>query len=107
MARFLILWRQNPWPPWPTDPSEFLEQNEAMMATIGELLKNGELEEFGWFQNGTSGYAISKGDAVDNFMRMSLFQPFILAEVHEIIPFKKGKEIMRAVLKSQIEAAKK
>lgn len=107
MARYLVLWRQNPVAPWPTDPSEALKLNEIMFATMDELIKKGEIDEFGWFQDAVSGYVISKGDSADIFRRSTMFQPYILGEVHEIISYEKGKEISIAVARAKIEAAKK
>ena len=107
MARFLTLWRNNPVAPWPTDPTEALKLNEKMFATLDNAIKKGEIEEFGFFQDGTSGYGIGKGESTDIFRRLRMFSPYILGEVHEIIPYEKGKEIMIAVAKAKIEAAKK
>ena len=107
MARFLVLWRTNPVAPWPTDPSEALELNEKMFAAIDDLIKKGEVKEFGYFPDGTSGYAIGEGEATDAFRNVSMFQPYILGEVHGIIPYEKGKEITIALLKARIAAAKK
>jgi len=107
MARYLILWRENPVAPWPTDPSEALKLNEKMFAAVDDLIKKGEIEEFGFFQDGTSGYTIGKGESTDMFRCSSMFLPYILGEVHEIIPYEKGKEIELAVAKARIEAAKK
>ena len=59
------MWNQNPVAPWPTDPSEGLKLNEMMTAKIADLMKKGEIEEFGYFPDGTSGYAIGKGDILD------------------------------------------
>jgi len=107
MARYLVLWQNNPVAPWPTDPSEALKLNEKMYATMDDLIKKGEIEEFGWFPDANSGYVISEGESVDIFRRSSMFQPYIIAEHHEIIPYEKGKEISMAVAKAKIEAAKK
>ena len=106
MGRFLVLWYQDPVAQWPTDPSESLKLNERMMGTIADLMKKGEIEEFGFFTDGTSGYVISKGEAVDIFRRANMFQPYITVEVHEMIPFEKGREISRAVWEAKIAAAK-
>lgn len=106
MARFLVLWRQNPAAPWPADPTESLQLTERMFAAIDDLMEKGEIEEFGFFQDAISGYVISKGESADVFRRVNMFQPYIHCEVHEIIPWEKGKEIEIAVLKAKIEAAK-
>ena len=67
----------------------------------------GEIEEFGFFLNSISGYGISKGEATDAYRRISMFQPYIIAEVQEIIPFEQGRAISKAVSQAQIAAAKK
>jgi hypothetical protein len=36
-----------------------------------------------------------------------MFLPFVCGEVHEVIPYEKGKETMRAMLKAQIAAMRK
>ncbi len=107
MARYLVLWRQNPCAPWPTDPSERLKLSERMYAAIDDSIKKGEMDEFGFFPDVVSGYVISKGEAADLYRRASMFQPYILVEHHEIIPYEKGKEISIAIAKARIEAAKK
>ena len=78
-----------------------------MFGAIEEKMKKGEIEEFGFFPDGSSGFAISEGQATDVSRRVSMFQPYMLFEVHEIIPYEKGKEITLAITKAQIEAAKK
>ena len=107
MARYLCMWRVNPVAPTPADLSEGLKLNEMLFAAMDDLIKRGEVEEFGWFPDGTSGYVIGKGEATDMFRSIRMFLPHIINEVHEIIPYEKGKEILRAVLKAQIAAAKK
>lgn len=101
------LWRMNPVAPWPTDPVEYSKFAEKMWAGIDDLIKKGEIEEIGAFQDGISGYAIYKGEATDMFRIQHMFLPYILKERHEIIPWEKAKEIMRAVHKARAEAAKK
>lgn len=105
MSRFLVLWRSNPAAPWPTDPSEHLKLDEKMFAAIGESIKKGEIEDFGFFLDGRSGYGIGRGESTDIFRSLSMFLPYIFCEVHEIIPYEKGKEITIALLKAA--AAKK
>ena len=107
MARFLTLWRQNPVAPQPEDFMGELELIEGMFAVMDDLMKKGEIEEFGFFPDANSGYVISKGESADVFRRANMFQPYIRSKVREIIPYEKGKEIELAVAKARIEAAKK
>lgn len=106
MARFLILWRTNLAAPWPTDASKAMKLNETMWAAIDKFKKEGVLEDFGFFPNATSGYAIGKGEATDVFARVNMFLPYMHGEVHEIIPYEKGKGILREVM-TKIAAAQK
>lgn len=106
MARFLVLWRMNLSAPWPTDPIEALKLNEMMWAAIDGFMKEGVIEDFGNFPDATSGYAIGKGDATDIYKRLNVFLPYMSAEVHEIIPYEKGKELVREFL-TQIAALQK
>ena len=113
MARFLVLWRLNPAaiPLMPKDPSESLKFYERQFAPIDDSIKKGEIEEFGFFPDtssgGASGYAISKGEATDILRTAWMQLPYYLFEVHEIIPYEKGKEITMALVKATIELAKK
>jgi len=108
MARFLVLWSENPNIRFPEDPAKSSELAELMFAAIDGFLQSGLLEDFGYFPDGTTGYAICKGEAEDIFSGINLFQPYILCEVcQEIIPYKKGKEIMRALLKQLAAASQK
>ena len=106
MARFLILWRMNLAAPWPTKASEALELNEMMWTAIDSFMKEGVVEDFGFFPDGISGYAIGKGEATDVFRRVSMFTPYMVGEVHNIISYEEGKKISREVL-TQIAALQK
>jgi hypothetical protein len=107
VARYLVLWRQNPAAPTPTTPSENLQLNEMMFAAIDDLMARDEIEEFGFFSDGRSGYVIGKGETIDSFRNVSMFLPYVYSEVHEIIPYKKGKETLITLLKTMTELAKK
>lgn len=100
MARFLVLWHINPLAPWPTNPDEYLKLEERMWAGIDNLMRQGQVKEFGYFADGRSGYTIGEGETADTFRSVSMFIPYVECEVHEIIPYEKGKEIVRAVLKA-------
>jgi hypothetical protein len=104
MAKFLNTWHMNPVGPWPTDPAETAKLSEMLFAMLDKALKEGELLEFGYFPNGTSGYAIVSGaEGKDMFRRAFSFYPWIVSEVREMIPYETGKEIMRAVMKAEVE----
>lgn len=107
MAKFLVLWRVNPSAPIPLDPSKSLELNEMMWAMMDAQMKEGEVKEFGAFPDGISGDLIGEGENTDMLRGSLAFFPFILSEVHDIIPYEKHRETLRAVLKAQIAAAKK
>jgi len=106
MARYLVLWRMNSAAPWPTDPSKSLELNEMMWMAIDSFKQEGLLEDFGFFPDGISGYAIGKGDVTDVFSRLSMFLPYMLPEVHEIIPYEKGKKALREVMSQMAQLQK-
>jgi len=107
MARFLVLWRVNWKAPWPTDPTKYLELEEKMWAGIEGLMKNGQVEEFGTFPDGESGYSIGKGETVDAYASVAAFHPYIRSEIHEIIPYETMKQTTRAIIQMRIEEMKK
>jgi hypothetical protein len=107
VVRTISLWRLNMAAPWPMDPKQSLEFHEKMWAVIDGLIKKGEIEEFGVFPDGCTGYVIGKGEAADFYRDSIMFLPFVINEGHEIIPYEKSKEITRAILKAQIAAMKK
>jgi hypothetical protein len=93
--------------PWPVDLGEYLKLTEKMWVIIDGLMKKGEIKEFGYFLDGTSGYTIGEGDSTVALRDVNLFNPYYNFEVHEIIPYEKGKESLRALIKTQAEIAKK
>jgi hypothetical protein len=107
MARFINLWHVNPSAQWPTDPSKLLEMEEMMWAMMDGLKKKGEIEEWGVFPDPHCGYIIGRGETADVFRNSSMFYPYIVSEIHEIIPHEKEIEIIRAIRKAQIAAMKK
>jgi hypothetical protein len=80
---------------------------EKMFAAMDNLIKTGEVQEFGFFPNATSGYAITSGGSKGQFRGAFSFYPFVDIEVHEIVPYETGKEVIRGVLKAQAEAMKR
>jgi hypothetical protein len=106
MARFLVVWHTNPVAPWPTNPEEYLKLQEMMWAGMDNLMRQGQVKEFGYFADGRSGYSIGEGETADTFRSVSLFSPYIECEVHEIIPYEKGKKIVRdvcAIMKAAVQ----
>ena len=107
MARFINLWHVNPSAPWPMEPSKLLEMEEGMWTMMDELKNKGDIEEWGVFSDPHCGYIIGKGETADMLKNSSMFYPYIVSEIHEIIPYEKQKEVIRAVRKAQIAAMKK
>ena len=107
MVKFINLWHFNPSAPFPTDPSKYSELMEMMFATMDGMMKKGEIEEWGVFPEGYSGYAIGKGEIADIYKDVVMFHPYVVSEIHEIISYEKSKETLRAVLKARIAAMKK
>ena len=107
MARFLLIWRSNPVAPWPTDPVEYSKFIENSFAAMDDLVKKGLIKEMGSFLDGNSGYVICEGEGADIYRANSMFLPYWESEVYEIISWEKTKEITAALMKAQIEAAKK
>ncbi len=106
MGRFLVLWRQNPQAPWPTNPVEALKLNEMMWAGLDSQIQKGDIKEIGWFMDGSSGYVIAEGASTVILGDIAMFSPYILVEVHEVIDHDAAKETFRAVLEAQAEAVK-
>lgn len=107
MAKYLSLWHMNPFAPWPKDPVESEKLREKMWAGIDDLLKKGIFTEFGIFLNGTSGYVIGEADGAEVLKDTAMFMPYYTQELHEVIPYEKGKGIIRAVARAQAEMMKK
>ena len=107
LTKFLVLWRRRDAAQWPTSPTDYLKLQEMQWAAIDGLLKKGEIKEFGLFLDGVSGYCMGEGDGATVFKDVAMFSHFYDFDVSEIIPFEKGKEILRSVMKAQMEAMKK
>ncbi len=91
----------------PADPAEQTQAIEMMFAQLDTALKEGQLEEFGFFPSGSSGYAIMSGESTDAFGGAISFFPWMESEVYEMIPYETGKGIIKQVLKYQMEAMKR
>jgi hypothetical protein len=92
--------------PWPQDPSEYLSFMEKLWAGVEGLMKKGLIKDSGFGLDSTSGYVIAEGDAAGIYNAIAMFTPFILCDVHEVVSYEEGRELDRARLKAQIEAAK-
>jgi len=49
-------------------------------------------------------YAIANGEAKDSLGRVSGFFPWVIPEVHEMIPHETGKEVLRGAIKARADA---
>jgi len=99
----LGLWNINPMAPMPTEPAERLNFTEMLWAAMDNLLQTGEIQQFGFFLDGTSRYVIAAGESKDEFSRSFSFYPFIESEVRELAPYETGKEVASGVLKAKAE----
>jgi len=97
VARMISFWRLNLAAPMPADPAQLLTMQEQYWAIMDGLIKKGEIEEFGFFPDACTGYVISKGETADYFRNASMFLPFAIKLIHEIIRYHKGKEIARTI----------
>ena len=80
---------------------------DRSIAVVDRLIKKGLVKEFGYFLEEWRGYAIQEGEAKEVFESVYSFLPHYSTEMHEIMPWDKGKEIGRAVTKADVDAAKK
>lgn len=106
MGKYLTLWSQSPTAPWPTDPAEALKLNETFWAAIDDIMKKGEVTDFGWFLDGKSGYVIGEGDSTTIFTNVNMFSTYFDMTVEEVIPYEVGKQVNRARLKALMAATK-
>lgn len=51
--------------------------------------------------DGASGYVIGEAESTVAFKNACMFMPYYKVEVYEIIPYEKGKEIIRELVKAQ------
>ena len=106
MGRYLVLWRVN-FDRWPMDPSKSLELNETLWTVMDDLMKKGLVKDYGIFPEAESGFLIGEGEVNDIFKSVNMFIPYVSCEVHEVVPYKKQKEIVRELFKVQMAAMKK
>ena len=102
MARFLGIWHTNPVAPWPINPEEFSKLEEKMFAGIDSFMRQGLCKETGYFAD-KGGYVIGEGETADIFRAVNMFTPWLEFEVHEMISYEKGKEIMREICKAAVQ----
>ncbi len=106
MTKFLGIWLING-TALPPDPSQQAQGIQMIFGQIDAALKEGQIEEFGFFPNGSSGYAILSGETKDAFGAAISFFPWLESEVHEMVPYETGKQMTLEVLKYQMEAMKR
>ncbi|MGB8311397.1 MAG: hypothetical protein WCE81_05995 [Halobacteriota archaeon] len=107
MAKYLVLWRLSPTAPWPTDPAEVIKLNEMLFAAADNLIKAGVIKEHGFFLAG-GGYTIYEIESLEAFRVAQMLHPFVEAvKVEEMVPYERGKEIVREAWTAKAEAMKK
>ena len=89
--------------PIPTEPAKQVHFTEMLWTAMDNLLRTGAIQEFGFFLDGTSGYAIGAGESKDAFSRWFSFYPFIENEVRELAPYETEKKVASGVLKAKAE----
>ena len=106
MARFHVSWRINTLS-WPKDVQMAMQLNEALWAVTDDSMKKGLVKDYGVFPGGESGFLIGEGETIDVYKAVNMFIPWVSCEAHEIIPYEKQKETVRALCQAAIAAKKK
>jgi hypothetical protein len=106
MAKFLNMWRINPMAV-SLDPAEQAKVFEMTWAMLDKAMESGRLLEFGYFPDGVSGYTILQGEAKDAYRATLSYYPWVISDVHEMVPYETGKEISREVMKARTEMMKR
>jgi hypothetical protein len=78
---------------------------EHLWASIDKRGKEGMLKDFGFFLESKAGYAIAEGTAEQVFKYVSMFKPYWNCTFHEVMPYEKGKDILRGVMTSAIKCS--
>jgi len=107
LARYLVTCRSNPAAPWPKDPDEYSRFMEQVWAGFDDGIKKGVIKDIGFFFDGWDGYAIIEGEGADILKGNIAFFPYWLTDTREIVSYEKAKEISKALVEAQKEAAKK
>jgi hypothetical protein len=93
MPKYMVLFRAVP-SEWSHDPKQLLSLWEAVTAGGDQILKSGAVKEIGWFTN-THGYAMIDAESKDKVLGIvNGFFPYYTQEIHEIVPWEKGKEAL-------------
>jgi hypothetical protein len=107
MTQFFILWRQNAGIPPAPDPNQQVKQIEGFLALMRQQLSQGSLKEVHAFLDGDKGYAISKDVSEEKlYAELQSWQPYVLFEVHQTVPFPKAIEIGLEVQKARAQMMK-
>jgi len=81
---------------------------EQLWAGFDDSIKKGIIKDIGFVLDGHwDGYAIVEGEGPDILEGNVAFFPYWLTDTQEIVSYEKAKEISRALIEAQIEAAKK
>jgi L-rhamnose mutarotase len=105
LTKFVILWCTNLAAPFPTDSKEYKSFMEHIWASIDKRVKEGMLKDYGFFLESKAGYAIAETTAEQVFKFVSMFAPYWTFTIHEVMPYEKGKDILRRVMTGAIECA--
>jgi hypothetical protein len=102
MPRYLILYKVNP-AIQPVDPKTALEETEANLAAVDELLKAGIFKDTGTFNAG-EGYAIAELPSAEAALKLAQrFWPGITTDIREIVSWEKTKEIVLSSLRERVK----
>jgi L-rhamnose mutarotase len=105
LTKFVILWCTNLAAPFPTDSKEYKSFMEHIWSSIDKRVKEGMLKDYGFFLESKAGYAIAETTAEQVFKFVSMFAPYWTFTIHEVMPYEKGKDILRRVMTGAIECA--
>jgi hypothetical protein len=95
MTRYMVLWKANP-EKWPADLKQALNVWEGATGGADQLLKSGIAKEIGFFSE-VEGYAIFEADSREKVMgAVAPFHPLFIQEIHEMVPWEKGKAAVLA-----------
>ena len=84
MAKYLVTWEGDT-SRFPVDPKERVKMVTGLVGMVKQMITEGKTLDWGIFLNGTAGYSVREGEAIELFKDLQKFSPYINYNVQEVL----------------------
>ncbi len=97
MAKYLVTWEGDR-SRFPVDPKERAKMVAGMLEMVKQMITEGKTSDWGIFLNGTAGYSVREGEALELFNDLQKFAPYISYNIQQVLSVEEALKSVKSMM---------